>query len=178
VSTYISESLRNQIISTDLSRCCYCLTTEANSGIPMTYDHIKPVSKNGETSFENLCLACRTCNEFKGDATEAIDPLSGETVPIYNPRTQKWTEHFTWSFDACWEENGVNMNELKLLAPTLYNFSLQRAEQKIRYKGEIFPANYPANESATPYIDFFQYDTRTNIRKGIIAIDLIRWAPS
>jgi hypothetical protein len=34
-------------------------------------------------------------------------------------------------FDACWEENGVNMNELKLLAPTLYNFSLQRAEQKI-----------------------------------------------
>ena len=100
MSTYISESLKNQIAETDSSRCCYCLTTEANSGIPMTYDHIKPVSKNGETNFENLCLACRTCNEFKGDHTVAIDPLSGETVPMYNPRTQKWTEHFTWSLDG------------------------------------------------------------------------------
>ncbi|MUH01066.1 hypothetical protein F7734_55915 [Scytonema sp. UIC 10036] len=78
-------------------------------------------------------------------------------------------------FDACWEENGVDIKELKFLAPTLYNFALQRADQKIKYRGEIFPANYPANESATPYIDFFQFDTRTNIRKGIIAIDLARW---
>lgn len=100
MSTYISESLRNQIVSTDLSRCCYCLTTEANSGIPMTYDHIRPVSKNGETSFDNLCLACRTCNEFKGDATEAVDPLLGEIVPLFNPRTQKWSDHFSWSPDG------------------------------------------------------------------------------
>lgn len=100
MSTYIPENLKNQIASTDYSRCCYCLTTEANSGIPMTYDHIRPVSKNGETSFENLCLACRTCNEFKGDATEATDPLFGETVSLFNPRTQKWAEHFTWSLDS------------------------------------------------------------------------------
>jgi HNH endonuclease len=100
VSTYISENLKNQIISADVSRCCYCLTTEANSGIPMTYDHIQPVSKNGENSFNNLCLACRTCNEFKGDATEAIDPLSGETVSLFNPRTQGWSEHFSWSQDG------------------------------------------------------------------------------
>jgi hypothetical protein len=80
-------------------------------------------------------------------------------------------------FDTCWEDNGVDINEFKLLALTLYNFALQRAEQKIKYKGEIFPANYPANESATPYIDFFQFDTRTNNRKGIIAIDLVRWTP-
>lgn len=80
MSTYISETLKNQIASTDFSRCCYCLTTEANSGIPMTYDRIRPVSKNGETSFDNLCLACRTCNEFKGDATFCVDPLLGETV--------------------------------------------------------------------------------------------------
>lgn len=80
-------------------------------------------------------------------------------------------------FDACWEENGVDVNELNLLAPTLYNFALRRSEQKAKYKGEIFPANYPANDSATPYIDFFQFDTRRNIGKGIIAIDLTRWAP-
>lgn len=114
MSTYIPESLKNQIASTDFSRCCYCLTTEANSGIPMTYDHIRPVSKNGETSFENLCLACRSCNEFKGDATEAIEPLSGETVPLFHPRTQKWTEHFVWSLDGTKVEGLTNIGRVTI----------------------------------------------------------------
>ncbi|MEH2383125.1 MAG: hypothetical protein V7K27_30285 [Nostoc sp.] len=80
-------------------------------------------------------------------------------------------------FDACWEDNGVDINYLESIAPTLFNFALRRAEQKIKYKGEIFPSNYPANDSGTAYIDFFQFDTRTNTRKGIIAIDLQRWKP-
>ncbi len=77
-------------------------------------------------------------------------------------------------FDCCWEESGVNANELKLLAPTIYNFALQRTQQKSKYKGEIFPANFPANETGTLYIDFFQFDSRKDISKGIIAIDLTR----
>jgi hypothetical protein len=80
-------------------------------------------------------------------------------------------------FDCCWEESGVNAYELKLLAPTIYNFALQRTQQKAKYKGEIFPANYPANETGTLYVDFFQFDTRTDTSKGIIAIDLTRWTP-
>ena len=100
MSTYISESLRNQILQADRARCCYCLTSEANSGIPMTYDHIQPISKGGETTFENVCLACRSCNEFKGDATEVVDPVTGETVRLFNPRTQTWSDHFAWSSDS------------------------------------------------------------------------------
>jgi hypothetical protein len=100
VSTYISENLRKQIIDHDKSRCCYCLTSEANSGISMTYDHIKPVSQGGDTTFENLCLACRSCNEYKSNLTESIDPLSGETISLFNPRKQKWSEHFMWSADG------------------------------------------------------------------------------
>jgi hypothetical protein len=61
---------------------------------------VQPRSKGGETTFNNLCLACRSCNEFKADATEAIDPLSGETTPLFNPRQQRWTEHFTWNYDG------------------------------------------------------------------------------
>ena len=80
-------------------------------------------------------------------------------------------------FDVCWEDNGVDINYLKSIAPTLYNFALRRAEQKSKYKGEIFPSNYPANDTGTAYIEFFQFDTRTNTLKGIIAIDLQRWKP-
>ena len=100
MSAYIPESLRNRIANSDSQRCCYCLTSEANSGIPMTHDHIQPRSKGGETTFENVCLACRSCNEFKADLTEALDPLIGETVPLFNPRTQKWSDHFAWSIDS------------------------------------------------------------------------------
>lgn len=66
----------------------------------MTHDHILPISKGGETTVENVCLACRSCNEFKGDATEATDPLTGETFPLFNPRQQKWSDHFAWSSDG------------------------------------------------------------------------------
>lgn len=100
MSTYISESLRKQIIDNDKSRCCYCLTSEANSGISMTYDHIQPVSQNGDTTFENLCLACRSCNEFKSNLTESIDPLSGDKISLFNPRKHNWSEHFVWSADS------------------------------------------------------------------------------
>jgi 5-methylcytosine-specific restriction endonuclease McrA len=54
---------KNKIASTDSSRCCYCLTTEANSGISMTYDHIRPVSKN-----------------LKGGVTKRLDAWNIEEV--------------------------------------------------------------------------------------------------
>lgn len=66
----------------------------------MTYDHIQPISKGGETIFENVCLACRSCNEFKGNSTDAVDPMTGETMPLFNPRIQEWTQHFVWSPDG------------------------------------------------------------------------------
>lgn len=100
MSTYVSESLKSQLDAADSRRCSYCLTSEANSGMPMTYDHILPRSKGGITTFENLCLACRTCNEFKSDTTKAEDPLTAERISLFNPRTQIWTEHFTWSPDS------------------------------------------------------------------------------
>ncbi|MEA5511951.1 HNH endonuclease [Crocosphaera sp. UHCC 0190] len=100
MTTYLSEALRKKIETTDKRRCCYCLTSEANSGIPMTIDHILPRSTGGDNSFENVCLACRTCNEYKGKNTTAIDPLTGEKIPLFNPRQQQWKDHFSWSADG------------------------------------------------------------------------------
>jgi hypothetical protein len=96
----ISADLRQSLGEEYRYRCCYCLTTEANTGIPMTVDHIVPASQGGETTPANLCLACYRCNEFKADQTEAEDPLTGEVVPIFNPRTQVWAEHFAWNSDG------------------------------------------------------------------------------
>ncbi|XXX76835.1 HNH endonuclease [Sorangium sp. So ce134] len=100
MSTYLSEQLRSRIDEADGRRCQYCLTSEANSGIPLTYDHIVPLSKGGPSSFENVCLACRPCNEFKAGVTDAIDPLTAEIVPLFNPRIHILSDHFIWSVDT------------------------------------------------------------------------------
>jgi hypothetical protein len=99
VATYLSEALCARIEEADGGLCQYCLVSEVNSGMPLTYEHIKPRSKGGETSFENVCRACRPCNEFKTDATHALDPLTGELVPLFNPRAEAWSDHFAWSSD-------------------------------------------------------------------------------
>jgi hypothetical protein len=100
VATYLPEDLRAAVEEADRGLCRYCLASELNTGMPLTYDHIHPRSKGGETSFENVCRACRPCNEFKSDATHALDPLTGEPTPLFNPRAEAWTTHFTWSADG------------------------------------------------------------------------------
>jgi hypothetical protein len=48
----------------------------------------------------NLWLACPICNGHKSDKTAATDPETGEMVPLFNPRTQRWSAHFHWSEDG------------------------------------------------------------------------------
>lgn len=81
----ISDKLRAQITQLDQNRCAYYQTSEANSGIPLTVDHILPRARGGLTILENLCLACRTCNEYKSDSTEALDPVTGLMTPLFIP---------------------------------------------------------------------------------------------
>jgi hypothetical protein len=36
------------------------------------------------------------CNSHKADRQEAVDPESQVTVPLFNPRAERWDEHFEW----------------------------------------------------------------------------------
>jgi hypothetical protein len=62
-------------------------------------EHLIPLAA-GATRAENLWLACRRCNGFKGAQTAAPDPLTGQVATLFNPRTQIWQEHFQWSDDG------------------------------------------------------------------------------
>jgi len=100
MSSYIPVDVRDQIEVTDNHQCCYCQTQEANSGISLSFEHILPKSKGGKNTFENVCLACRSCNEFKSSATEGIDSITGQKHALFNPRSQHWIDHFQWSEDG------------------------------------------------------------------------------
>jgi len=91
--------LRRQIAKDAGHRCGYCLSDEVLTGVSLSIDHIVPVAAGGPTTRENLWLACRPCNEFKGAQPHAEDPETGTTVSLFNPRTQDWHAHFTWNDD-------------------------------------------------------------------------------
>jgi hypothetical protein len=98
--TRISSRLRESIAKDAQHRCGYCHTREAISGIPLTIEHIIPESAGGSSKAENLWLACRPCNEFKGTKTHAHDPTTGRRVRLFDPRQQSWRRHFEWSTDG------------------------------------------------------------------------------
>lgn len=98
-----SESLfklRQRIAKQADYRCGYCLTSERLTGIRLTLDHLIPIATGGLTIENNLWVACRPCNEFKGTQTQAFDPQTRRNVLLYNPRIQKWREHFAWNADG------------------------------------------------------------------------------
>lgn len=79
--------------------CEYCLTPESFSPQDHSIEHFRPQSKEGQTDLENLVLSCQGCNNHKYNKTGGIDPVTGETALLFNPREQSWYDHFAWSED-------------------------------------------------------------------------------
>jgi hypothetical protein len=66
----------------------------------MSIEHIIPEAAGGSTQEDNLWLACFFCNSYKNDLLNTFDPVTGRLVPLFNPRTQQWSEHFVWTDDG------------------------------------------------------------------------------
>jgi hypothetical protein len=63
-------------------------------------EHILPRAHGGTNDESNLWLSCPLCNRHKADRTSATDPETGNEVVLYDPRRQRWSEHFCWSADG------------------------------------------------------------------------------
>jgi HNH endonuclease len=97
---YIIASEQQEIISRARRLCEYCQCPIDYSSQSFACEHIIPVAKGGETSLENLALACGGCNSYKYTKQEALDPNSSENAPLYHPRQDLWLAHFGWSEDG------------------------------------------------------------------------------
>ena len=82
------------------NRCGYCLSPQHLVMAGLEVEYTIPLAKGGTNDETNLWLACPLCNGHKSDKISAIDPETGVTVPLFNPRTQVWAEHFAWSDDG------------------------------------------------------------------------------
>src|SRR5205823_1262876 len=93
----VSESLRQQITERAGNCCEYChLPTTGQVG-RFPIDHVMPRSLGGATDLANLALACPHCNAHKWAHATALDAVTNDEVPLFNPRTQLWSDHFQWS---------------------------------------------------------------------------------
>jgi 5-methylcytosine-specific restriction endonuclease McrA len=70
-----SSKQRIRILARDKMRCQYC--GAKGNVFDLTLDHIVPRARGGHSEPDNLCAACKPCNQRKGDRTpdEARMPL-------------------------------------------------------------------------------------------------------
>lgn len=85
---------RQNVLARDRWRCQYC--GERKRTCELTFDHVLPRSRGGRTAWENIVIACTTCNAKKGGRTpeEAEMPLRCKPVrptwlPTFNMTLQQ-----------------------------------------------------------------------------------------
>lgn len=100
MSPSISEEIRARVRQEASDRCGYCLSSQKYVLGLLEIEHLTPKAKGGTDDENNLWLACRLCNCYKGTQTHARDPVTDRRVKLFNPRTQQWSRHFQWSEDA------------------------------------------------------------------------------
>lgn len=96
----ISTEVERRVRAAARNRCGYCLSPQHLVMARLEIEHIIPLAKGGSHDEANLWLACPLCNRYKSDKTTAVDPETGEMVPLFNPRTQVWSGHFRWTEDG------------------------------------------------------------------------------
>ncbi|HTU22315.1 MAG TPA: HNH endonuclease signature motif containing protein [Gemmataceae bacterium] len=95
--TVFSDDMRAAVIARAGGCCEYCHLSTRGQVATFPIDRVVPRSSGGLTILENLALACPHCNSHKWAHVSATDSVSGTSVPLFNPRTQVWSEHFQWS---------------------------------------------------------------------------------
>ena len=80
-------------------RCEYCQAPQDICAYTFHLDHIVPRSRGGPDNEANYAFACFPCNNAKRAHLSGLDPVTEKEVPLFNPRTQRWSAHFLWSKD-------------------------------------------------------------------------------
>jgi hypothetical protein len=96
----MNASTRDFVRRRAANRCEYChIHQEATPFIAFHIEHIiakQHLDVPQEDSL-GLAYACDRCNAFKGPNISSIDPITGDKVDVFNPRTHAWSEHFAFS---------------------------------------------------------------------------------
>jgi hypothetical protein len=84
-----------RLVEARAHRCCeYCLLPADVAFFPHEVDHVIARKHGGTTDASNLAFTCWRCNRHKGSDLGSFDPQTNRFSFLFNPRTQRWVEHF------------------------------------------------------------------------------------
>jgi len=92
--TRVSARNRREARQRAGGRCEYCQRHEQTSPFSYNIDHIISEKHGGSSDLANLAWSCVDCNISKGLDVAAYDPDAQALVPLFNPRSQAWHDHF------------------------------------------------------------------------------------
>ena len=91
----MDAALRNLVRQRAGNRCEYCRLHQTHAPYSTLHiDHITPRKHGGSDDPSNLALACNRCTRHKGSNLTGIDPDGGNIIPLFQPRTDTWADHF------------------------------------------------------------------------------------
>ena len=111
----ISESTR-RLVAQRADFCCeYCLLHENYLFLAFEIDHIISLKHGGDNGLNNLAYACPHCNQHKGSDIATLVESQEDITLVFNPRKQKWREHFNTDNGEIIPITKVGLATLKLL---------------------------------------------------------------
>jgi len=94
--SFVPARLRRLVTGRAAGRCEYCGLAQIGQEATFHIDHIIPTNAGGETTPDNLALACVSCSLRKQARRSVRDPQTGRQVVLFHPRRQRWKDHFRW----------------------------------------------------------------------------------
>ena len=76
----IPANLRRQVVQRAANCCEYCGLAQTGQEATFHVDHVVPVVAGGQSTSENLALACVSCSLRKGARLLLVDPHTGEQI--------------------------------------------------------------------------------------------------
>lgn len=145
--TYVPVDLRRLAAGRAGGLCEYCLIAEDDTFLGCQVDHIISEKHGGPTDAGNLAYACCFCNRAKGSDVGSIDWESGQFVRFFNPRTDRWPEHF-WLVDARIEgQTPIGVATVRIFA---FNADDRLLERRMLQAVNRYPSEEAARRMGLP----------------------------
>lgn len=134
VSVEIRRLVRNYA-----NGCCeYCKSRDDCGSGSFNVEHILPAARSGSNELLNLAWSCSGCNSHKFVKIIGWDAVSEKLVPLFNPRSQQWPDHFYWD-----ETLTQILGKTPTCRATIYELKMNRQQLINLRKGMILLGIHP-----------------------------------
>ena len=90
------------------------------------------------------------CNWSKYTHTTGVDPITGQTAPLYHPRRDEWREHFAWTSDGLMIVGLTETERATVVRLALNRHGVVNLRRLLAETGEYSAGELPDNRRERP----------------------------